>query len=63
MFHHTLKSHADILVIDRGHIFRKYRHKNNQKVTLIYETNGGKTAVIRVYLHTGCYVDKERIRI
>ena len=31
-FRHALMSHADILDIDRGHIFRKHRHKNNKKV-------------------------------
>ena len=32
-----MTSHADILNSDRGHIFRKYRRKNNKKITLIYE--------------------------
>ena len=32
-----LTSHAGILDTDRGHIFRNRRHKNNKKVTLIYE--------------------------
>ena len=36
-------SHADILDIDRGHIFRKHKHKNNKKVVVIYE----KTEKIR----------------
>ena len=36
-FRHALMSHADILDIDRGHIFRKHRHKNNKKVAVIYE--------------------------
>ena len=30
-------SHADILDIDRGHVFRKHRHKNNKKIAVIYE--------------------------
>ena len=30
-------SHTDISDIDRGHIFRKHRHKNNKKVAVIYE--------------------------
>ena len=30
-------SHADILEGDRGHIFRKRRHKNNKKIAVIYE--------------------------
>ena len=30
-------SHADILDINRGHIFRKHRHKNNKKIAVIYE--------------------------
>ena len=30
-------SHADISDIDRGHVFRKHRHKNNKKVAVIYE--------------------------
>ena len=42
-------SHADILDIDRGHIFRKHRHKNNKKVAVIYEENGKKPAVARVF--------------
>ena len=36
-FHSTLISHAEILDSNRGHIFRKYRRKNNKKVSLIYE--------------------------
>ena len=36
-FRHALMSHADIFDIDRGHIFRKHRHKNNKKVAVIYE--------------------------
>ena len=36
-FRHALISHAEILDSDRGHIFRKYRRKNNKKVTLIFE--------------------------
>ena len=36
-FRHALISHAEILDSDWGHIFRKYRRKNNKKITLIYE--------------------------
>ena len=36
-FRRALISHVEILDSDRGHIFRKYRRKNNKKVTLIYE--------------------------
>ena len=36
-FRHALMSHTDILNIDRGHIFRKHRHRNNKKVAVIYE--------------------------
>ena len=39
------------------HIFRKYRHKNNKNVTLIYEKTV-KKGPLPVYLPTGCYVDK-----
>ena len=46
MFRHALMSHADILDIDRGHIFRKYRHKNEKTVK--------KPAVTKV-LQAGCY--------
>ena len=42
-------SHADILDIDRGHIFRKHRHKNNKKVAVIYKENGKKLAVTKVF--------------
>ena len=47
-------SHADILDVDRGHVFRKHRHKNNKKITLIYEKTVKKLAVTKV-LQTGCY--------
>ena len=30
-------SHADILDIDRGHIFKKHRHKDNKIIAVIYE--------------------------
>ena len=36
-FRRALTNHAEILHSDRGHIFRKYRHKNNKKVSLLYE--------------------------
>ena len=42
-------SHADILDIDRGHIFRKHRHKNNKKVAVIYEKTVKKPAVASVF--------------
>ena len=42
-------SHADILDSDRGHIFRKHRHKNNKKVAVIYEKMVKKPAVARVF--------------
>ena len=45
---------ADILNIDRGHIFRKHRHKNNKKVAVIYD----KTVQNRPlpgYLPTSCH--------
>ena len=43
-FHGALISHGEILNTDPGHIFRKYRHKNNKKVTLIYEKTVKKSA-------------------
>ena len=52
-------SHADILDIDRGHIFRKHRHKNNKKVAVIYEKTVKKPAVARVFarqLPWGAYI-------
>ena len=36
-FRRALIDHAEILDSDQGHIFRKYRRKNNKKVSLIYE--------------------------
>ena len=36
-FRRALTSQADILDTDRGHIFRKHRHKNNKTITIIYE--------------------------
>ena len=47
-------SHADILDIDRGHIFRKHRHKNNKKVAVIYEKTLKNRPLLR-FLHAGCY--------
>ena len=55
-------SHADILDSDRGHIFRKHRHKNNKKVAVIYEKMV-KNQPLPGYLPASCYVDKERVRI
>ena len=45
-------SHADILDIDRGHIFRKHRHKNNKKVAVIWLVK--KRPLLR-FLQAGCY--------
>ena len=42
-------SHADILDIDRGHVFRKHRHKNNKKSCCYLRENGKKPAVARVF--------------
>ena len=47
-------SHADILDIDRGHIFRKHRHKNNKKVAVIYEKTVKNRPLLR-FLQAGCY--------
>ena len=55
-------SHADILDSDRGHIFRKHRHKNNKKVAVIYEKMVKKLP-LPGYLAASCYVDKEPLRI
>ena len=52
-FRHALMSHADILDIDRGHIFRKHRHKNNKKITLIYEKTVKNRPLLR-FLQAGC---------
>ena len=52
-------SHADILDSDRGHIFRKHRHKNNKKVAVIYEKMV-KNRPLPGYLPASCHVDKER---
>ena len=53
-FRHALMSHADILDIDRGHIFRKHRHKNNNKVAVIYEKTVKNWPLLR-FLQAGCY--------
>ena len=55
-------SHADILDSDRGHIFRKHRHKNNKKIAVIYEKMV-KNRPLPGYLPASCYVGKERVRI
>ena len=47
-------SHADILDIDRGHIFSKHRHKNNKKVAVIYEKTVKNRPLLR-FLQAGCY--------
>ena len=44
---------ADILDTDRGHIFRNRRHKNNKKVTLIYEKTV-KNRPLLGYFPAGC---------
>ena len=46
-------SHADILDIDRGHISKMHRHKNNKKIYYLRE-NGKKPAVARVFA-TSCH--------
>ena len=46
--------HADILNIDRGHSFRKHRHKNNKKVAVIYEKTV-KNRPLAGYLPTSCH--------
>ena len=53
-FRHTLMSHADILDIDRRHIFRKHRHKNNKKVAVIYEKMVKNRPLLR-FLQAGCH--------
>ena len=47
-------SHADILDIGRGHIFRKHRHKNNKKVAVIYEKTV-KNRPLQGYLPASCH--------
>ena len=51
-----------IIDSDRGHIFRKHRHKNNKKVAVIYEKMV-KNRLLPGYLPASCYADKERVRI
>ena len=53
-FRHALMSHADILDIDRGHIFRKHRHKSNKKVAVIYEKTV-KNRPLPGYLPASCH--------
>ena len=53
-FRHVLMSHADILDIDRGQVFRRHRHKNNKKVAVIYEKTV-KNRPLPGYLPTSCY--------
>ena len=62
MFHHVLTSPADILDSGWGHIFKKYRHKNNKKVTHIYAKTV-KNWLLLGSLPTGCYVDEECVHI
>ena len=47
-FRHALMSHADILDIDRGHGFRKHRHKNNKKVAVVYEKTVKNRPLLRI---------------
>ena len=47
-------SHANILDIDRGHVFRKHRHKDNKKVAVIYEKTV-KNRPLPGYLPASCY--------
>ena len=47
-------SHADILDIDRGHIFKTHRHKNNKKIAVIYEKMV-KNRPLPGYLPTSCH--------
>ena len=54
-FRHVLMSHADILDIDRGHISRKHRHKNNKNVAVIYEKTVKKNQPLPGYLPASCH--------
>ena len=54
-------SHADILDIDRGHIFRKHRHKNNKKVAVIYKKMVKNRPLLR-FLQAGCYGARHLLR-
>ena len=54
MFRHALMSHTDILDIDREHIFRKHRHKNNKKVVVIYKKTVINRPLLR-FLQASCY--------
>ena len=54
-FRHALMSHADILDIDRGHIFRKHCDKNNKKVAVIYEETVKNQSLLR-FFQAGCSV-------
>ena len=47
-------SHADILDIDRGHIFKKHKHKNNKKIAVIYEKMV-KNRPLPGYLPASCH--------
>ena len=56
-FRHALKSHADILDVDRGHIFRKHRHKNTKKkfkkISLTHEKTVKNRPLLR-FLKASC---------
>ena len=47
-------SHTDILDIDREHILRKHRRKNNKKVAVIYEKTVKNRPLLR-FLQASCY--------
>ena len=67
-FRHALTSHAEIVDSDQGHIFRKYRHKNNKKVTPTYEKMGKNRPLPRylppvAMLTSGAYVTNAIFRV
>ena len=47
-------SHADILNIDRGHIFRKHRYESDKK-SCCYLRENGKNRPLPGYLPTSCH--------
>ena len=53
-FRHALIPQADILDIDRRHICRKHRHKNNKKVADIFEKTVRKWP-LPGYLPASCH--------
>ena len=56
-FCHALMSHADILDIDRGHNFRKHRHKNNKKVAVVYEKTVQNGPLLAISLNSPRTID------